>query len=208
MIRASLNGSTPDHPLKAQTRRDRESGNTLVEMALTLTAMMALFVGLLDVSMIVFVQTTLVEATREASRFAITYGSAYNGNSCGASQASCITKAAQANAFGFLSGSNASLVTVNYYTANDLTNPVMACNSGTCTLRGTLPQTLSNGEVVSYSNQPGNIVEVVVSNYSWNWILPISATGFRLTAASIGLGGSSMDVLGGLPAGTVVPPSP
>jgi Flp pilus assembly protein TadG len=180
----------------------------MVEAALTLIPMLAMFIGMIDVSMVVFVQSTLNNATREGARFATTFSSTYQSSSCSTSQASCTTKVAQTNAFGFLSGSTSSLINVNYYTANDLTNPVMVCNSGTCTLKGTLPQTLSNGKVVNYANQPGNVVEVTVVNYPWNWLLPISATGYQLKAPSVNLAASSIDVLGGLAPGVIVPPTP
>ena len=189
------------------SKRHGQRGNTMMETALILMPVLAMFIGVLDVSMVVFLQSTLMHATREGSRFAVTFRSTYNGTSC-ASQATCITKVVQDNSFGFLGTSNLNLITGNYYTVNDLSNPVETCNSGTCTLTGTLPQTLSNGKVVSYSNQPGNIVEVTVRNYPWNWMLPVSASGFHNTAPSINLGGSSMDVLGSLAFGTIVPPNP
>jgi Flp pilus assembly protein TadG len=180
----------------------------MVEAAVTIIPMFAMFIGMVDVSLVVFLQSTLTHATREAARFAITFGSTYNGASCASSQAKCIVQAVQTNGFGFLSGTKGNLVAVNYYTANDLSNPVMVCNSTSCTLRGTLPQTLSNGKVVNYANQPGNVVEVAVSNYPWTWLLPISAKGYGATPTSISLGSSSMDVLGGLAVGTTVPPAP
>jgi Flp pilus assembly protein TadG len=185
-----------------------QRGNTIVETALILMPMLAMFIGVLDVSMVVFLQSTLMHSTREGSRFAVTYRPTYNSVSCAASQATCITQVVEDNSFGFLRSSNANLITVNYYTVNDLSNPVETCNSGTCTQTGVLPQTLSNGKVVTYANQPGNVIEVTVRNYPWNWMLPVSAKGYSNTAASINLGGSSMDVLGSLAIGTVVPPNP
>jgi Flp pilus assembly protein TadG len=180
----------------------------MVETALVFIPMLAMFFGIVDVSMVVFLQNTLMNATREGTRFAITFSPTYNGTSCATSEAACITSAVQTNAFGFLAGTKSNLITVNYYTANDLTTPIETCNAGTCTQNGTLPQTLSNGTVVNYVNQPGNIVEVVVANYPWNWIFPVSATGFALTSNSVNLGASSMNVLGGLAVGTTVPPNP
>jgi len=179
----------------------------MVEAALVLVPTLVIFFGILDVAMVVFVQNTLMHATREAARFAMTYSPSYNASSCTSSQAACISQVAQTNAFGFLSGSNSNRIIVNYYTANDLTNPVMTCNPA-CALRGVLPQTLSNGKVVSYANQPGNIVEVVVQNYRWNWMFPVSPTNYTLTATSVNLNASAVDILGGLPVGTTAPPNP
>jgi len=179
----------------------------MVEMALILVPTLIMFFGIIDVSMVVFLQNTLMHATREGARFAMTYSATYNGNSCAASQAACIQQVVQTNAFGFLSGTNANRITVNYYTANNLTTPVMTCTS-TCTLNGVLPQTLSNGKVVSYPNQSGNIVEVLVTNYPWNWLFPVSATSYSLTSPGVNLTASAVDVLGGLPVGMTTPPSP
>jgi Flp pilus assembly protein TadG len=180
----------------------------MLETALIFLPMLAMFLGIFDVSMLVFLQSTLMNAAREGTRFAITFGSTYNGTSCASSQAACTILATQANSFGFLSGSNSSLITVNYYTANNLTTPIETCNAGTCTQNGTLPQTLTNGTVVNYVNQPGNPVEVVVANYPWNWLFPVSARGYHSTARTTNLGSSSVNVLGGLPADTAVPPNP
>jgi Flp pilus assembly protein TadG len=189
--------------------RSRERGNTILEAAFIFIPMLAMFFGIIDVSLVIFLQSTFAQATREGARFAVTYSSTYNGASCSSSQAGCMAQVSQAYAVGFLSGTKANYITINYYTANDLTNPVMTCTSaGVCTLKGTLPQTLSNGKVVNFANQPGNIVEVVVANYPWNWLFPVSAKGYALTAPSINLGASSMDVLGALPVGLITPPTP
>jgi Flp pilus assembly protein TadG len=194
------------YPISKKRRGQR--GNTMLESALTFIPTMVMFFGIIDVSLVIFIQSTLANATREGARWAITFQSTYNGTSCTTSQATCIALAVQTNAFGFLSGTRTNLVTVNYYTANNLGTPVETCNAGSCTQGGTLPQTLSNGTVVNYANQPGNIVEVVVANYPWNWLFPVSATGYQLTPTSINLGASSVDVLGALAVGTTVPPNP
>jgi Flp pilus assembly protein TadG len=192
-------------------RRARQGGNAILEGALIFLPLMALSFGIIDFSLTIFIQSTLTTATREGTRFAITYGSTYNGNSCASSQASCIDQVVQFNAVGLLSGLNSSYITVNYYTANDLSHPVEACNSGTCSTSVCtvstcqLPQTLSNGTVVSYANQPGNIVQVVVAGYPWNWMAPMQ--GFY-AGKGIALGAASVDVLGGLAVGTTAPPNP
>lgn len=183
----------------------------MLETALVFLPMMAMFFGIVDIALSVWVQSTLTTATREGTRFAITFASSYNGTSCASSQASCIDLVVENNAIGLLSGSKSSYITVNYYTANDLTNPAESCNSGNCTANpnsvstASMPQTLSNGTIVNYVNQPGNIVQVVVAGYPWNWLVPLH--GFS-TGTGITLGAQSLDVLGGLAVGAAVPPSP
>jgi hypothetical protein len=111
-------------------KRARQRGNAILEGALIFLPMMAFFFGIVDVSLGIFIQSTLTTATREGTRFAITYGSTFNGNSCASSQSSCVDQVVQYNAVGLPAGLAASYITVNYYTANDLANPVMACNNG------------------------------------------------------------------------------
>jgi len=188
-----------------------ERGNSVLESALIFLPMFALVMGIIDVSLAIWIQSTFTSATRQASRFAVTYSSSFNGNSCAASQASCIAQVVQYNASGFLNGTKASYITVDYYTANDLTNPAESCNNGTCTVNpngastASLPQTLSNGTVVSYANQPGNVVEVMVASYPWNWLVPLPNFS---AGKGITLSAESFDVLGALPVGVTTPPSP
>jgi Flp pilus assembly protein TadG len=205
---------TNQRPLQRRTpsprRLARQSGNAMLEAALIFLPMMAMFLGIVDVSLAVYIQSTLTSATREGTRWAITFQPSYNGASC-TSQATCIEQVVQNYAVGVPGGLASSYITVNYYTANDLTNPVEACTNGTCSTAVctvatcTLPQTLSNGTVVNYANQPGNIVQVVVASYPWNWLMPMP--GFT-AGTSVTLGANSLDVLGALAVGTSVPPSP
>jgi Flp pilus assembly protein TadG len=196
---------------RSARRSASQSGNAMLEAALIFLPMMAMFLGIVDVSLAVYIQSTLTSSAREGTRFAITYQSSYNGNSCASSQATCIESVVQNYAVGVPGGLASSYITVNYYTANDLSNPVEACNSGSCTTAVctvstcTLPQTLSNGTVVSYANQPGNVVQVVIASYPWNWLMPLP--GFT-AGKSVTLGANSIDVLGALAVGTGTPPSP
>jgi hypothetical protein len=167
--------------------------------------MMALFFGIIDFSFVVFIQSTFTHAVREGARFAVTYSPSYRSYSCTASQATCIARVVQDNAIGFLSGSKATFLKVNYYTANNLSSPVMTCTTTGCTQIGVLPQTLPSGKVVRYANQPGNIVEVQVTQYPWNWMVPLP--GFS-PGSGLTLGALGTDVLGGLPVGAITPPSP
>ena len=177
----------------------------MLELALIMLPMLALFLGIIDFGFLFFLNNMFQHAARSGSRFAITYSSSYDGASCTASQFTCITKVVQDNAFGFVSGSNSSYIIVNYYTANDLSNPVMRCQSGACAQVGTLPQTLNNGKVVTFANQPGNVIEVLVSQYPWNWLVPLKG---YMPGSGINLTASAVDVLEGLPAGTITPPTP
>jgi Flp pilus assembly protein TadG len=204
-------------------RRRKQRGNTILDSALCFLPMMAMFFGVIDVCYAVSIQSLLSQAVRAGSRFAITFSGSYNGNTC-TSQAACIAKVVQDNSVGFLAGTKVNSVTVNYYISNNLTTPVMTCNAGTCTA-GTpaLPYTYTvatttgtTSVTISYPNQPGNIVEVIIPSYPLLWMVPI--TGFSAGSQVTDFGGhqglgltlsaSSADVLGGLQQGTSIPPAP
>ena len=182
----------------------------MLEAALIFLPMMAIFLGICDVSLAVFIQSTLNQATREAVRWAVTYQTKDpNGVSC-SSQAACMATVVQSNAIG-VPGLTSSFIYVKYFTAKDLDNPVMVCNNGSCSTSGCtvstckLPQTLDSGVVVTTANQPGNIVEVDVASFPWNWMFPLP--NFQ-AGKSLNLSAAAVDVLGALPAGVTVPPTP
>ncbi len=199
-------------------RRKRQSGNAILEGALIFLPMMALFLGLIDISFAIFIQSTLTSSTRAAARAAVTFPATVDGVSCTASQSACIIQAVQSNAVG-VPNLNTNYITVSYYTAANLSTPVASCNSaGTCTYNsvcgssgsgacsnGSLDITLASNVVVNYVNQPGNIVQVTVAGYPWNWMAPMH--GFY-AGTGLTLGAVSVDVLGGLAPGVGTPPSP
>ena len=191
-------------------RAKRQSGSAMVELSLIWLPMFALFFGIMDFSLAIFLESTFEQAAREGVRFATTFQSSYNGQDCTASEATCITQVVKDNSVGFLSGKD-QYIFVNYYTAKDLTNPVETCNLGTCAKTGTLPQTLSSGVKVNFANQSGNIVEVVIKNYPYLWMVPIhvsSPTSYMPNispGSGLTLNASSLDVLGGLAPGQTQP---
>jgi len=63
---------------------------------------------------------------------------------------------------------------------------------------------MPDGTVINYVNSPGCIVEVVISGYPWNSMVP---TGF-MPGTGLTLRASSTDVLEGLAAGSLMPPNP
>jgi len=210
--------------IAVSARRKRQRGNTILDSALCFLPMMALFFGIIDVCYAVSIQSLLSQAVRAGSRFAVTYSSSYDGNTC-TSQAVCIAQVVQDNAVGFLSGTKANSIWVNYYISNNLSTPIMSCNAGTCTQASTpvLPYTYTvvtttgtTSMTISYPNQPGNIVEVSIPSFPMLWMVPI--TGFSAgntvtdfsgnTGLGLTLSADSSDVLGGLQQGTSIPPAP
>jgi Flp pilus assembly protein TadG len=124
-------------------RRSGRRGNAMVELALVLLPLLAIIFGIIDFSLAVFLRSTFRHAAREGARYAVTGRTAG-----GVGQDAAIRAVVQRNAMGLLNGSSgASKIFVRYYTT------------------GTLVETQSNAG--------GNIVEVSIEGYTWNWIAPV-----------------------------------
>lgn len=118
-------------------------GSAMVEFSLVLVPLLALFFGLIDFSLAIFLKSTFQHAVREGVRYAVT-----GRTQPGFGQDASIRSVVQQNAMGFLDGSNgASKIHIRYY------------------VPGTLNETQSNAG--------GNIVEVSIEEYTWNWIAPL-----------------------------------
>jgi Flp pilus assembly protein TadG len=170
------------------SRRARQSGNTLLEMALVLTPFFALTLSIVELSLPIFLKSTFVDAAREGCRYGITYQTTYNGTTY-SSQTAAITAVVEANSMGFINSSNASsVVSVAYY------------NSTTFT------QVTGSG-----ANAAGNILVVSINGYTHQWIDPImwfyGSTTFSVTGTPLTISAWSADRLETLPVGTT-PPTP
>jgi len=174
--------------------RTRQSGQAILETAFTLLPLIAMIALILDVSLVIFLKGVFQNATREGVRWAITYSPTYNSMSCG-SQTACIKQVVQDNSVGFLAGAAAQgYISVNYYAPFDLSHPL----TGPVAATATTPK-------IDFVNQTGNVIEVNISNFPWNWMVPLASyapgVGLKLSA-------SSSDILQGYPAGTFAPPAP
>lgn len=157
-------------------RRARSGGNTMVECTFTLLPMFALILGFIDVGMMVFRWSTLQNAVREGSRYAITLQTSGT-----LGQDASIEQVVQSYAMGLVKTTDSpNRIKVNYYLPTDLNTPI-----GTG------------------GNVPGNIVEVSVQGIPFSWIMPLSGTfSAPLYASSpVTLNVYSLDMLGGLPPG-------
>jgi Flp pilus assembly protein TadG len=175
------------------TPNRRERGNTILEMALVFVPLCALIFFTIDVTVVIFLKAVFQNATREGVRWAITYNTSYGGSPC-PTQEECIKRVVQDNSVGFLAGAvNAGRINVRYYssiTPHDLATP----------LAGPDP-----AAGINFINQTGNVVEVTVDNFPWNWMVPLP--GF-VPSTGLNLSASSSDVLQGYPSGTFGPPTP
>jgi Flp pilus assembly protein TadG len=198
--------------IAVSTRRRKQRGNTILESAMVFLPMMAMFFGVIDVCFAVSIQSLFSQAVRAGSRWAITYTTTYNGNTC-ASQATCIASVVQDNAVGFLAGTKSNYVVVNYYISNNLNTPIMTCSAGTCTAAAspTLPYTYTAN--TASGNSTGT-TSVTITGYGGFGTTGYSAGSTQTdtysgkTGLGLSLSAYASDVLGGLTVGTTIPPSP
>ena len=146
-------------------------GQALVELPLVLIPLVALWVAIIDFSFAIFLKGTFQHAVREGARYAVT-----SRTEPSLGHDASIQAAVQRNAMGFLNGEQgAGRIHIRYY------------------LPGTLAETQSNAG--------GNIVEVSVEGYTWNWIAPV----LRGNAAPLTIVARSSDRMEASPGG--VPPA-
>lgn len=179
-------------------------GNALVEFSLCALPLFALFFGIADVSLAVFLKSMLQSAVRDGVRFGITYQTSINGTACGG-MAACITQVVRNNSIGFLHAGNSNLIQVNYYAPTSLTTPITAADCDPNGTRSMPGDTQVPPRQLRWVNQPGNLIEVRVVDFPWNWMVPLPSfmPGTQLKMSAV-----ATDVLQGLPVGTVTPPAP
>ena len=171
---------------REKSRRSvRQTGNTLLEMALVMTPFFALTLSIIELSVPIFLKSTFVDAVREGCRYGITFQTTYNGTTY-TSQTAAITAVVEANSMGFLNSSNANLISVAYYNST------------------TFAQVTGSG-----ANADGNILIVSLAGYTYNWINPINwfygSNHFSVTGSPLTLTASSADRLETLPVGSTRP---
>jgi Flp pilus assembly protein TadG len=137
----------------------RERGNAILECALVILPMLAIFLAIVDFSIAAFMRNTIQYAVRQGVRYAVT-----SQTMAGAGHDDSIKNVVQQFSMGFLAGAaGRSKIQVNYFN----------------------PRTLA-AVTGAGSNAGGNIVEVSVNGLSWAWMAPVmrSATPLSISAAS------------------------
>jgi Flp pilus assembly protein TadG len=170
---AALPGSTLAPTLR---RRRSSAGQALLESVFTLLPTFALLFALIDFSLMIFRWSTLQNAIREGTRYAVTFQT-----QGGLGQDASIESVVEQYAMGFVKRTDSpQTIYVKYYSTANLNT---AINSG--------------------GNVPGNIVEVSVQNLSFQWLAPLSGSmkGIFYTANPLTLNVFSSDILGGYPVG-------
>jgi Flp pilus assembly protein TadG len=147
-------------------------GSSLVELPLVLLPLLAVLFATVDFSLTVFLRSTFRHAVREGVRYAVT-----SRTSNGLGHDASIRAVVQKNAMGFLNGDNgASKIYIRYYKP------------------GTLTETQSNAA--------GNIVEVSIEGYTWDWIAPV----MRKRGSAVTITARASDRMESMPGG-VLPPA-
>ena len=182
-----------------RTRGGGRRGNTLIEFALCVLPLFALFFGISDIALAVFMKSMLQSAVRDGVRYGITFQTALNGTSC-TNQTNCVKQVVQGASLGFLAGTTgASYIAVRYFQPTDLSIPLTAADCGPG------KKMKNDTRDLLYMNQTGNLIEVSITNFPWNWMVPMPnfmpGTGLKMNSAS-------SDVLQGYPVGSVAPPAP
>ena len=159
-------------PLSAARRR-KSGGQSIVESAFTFLPLFALIFGITDFGLMIFRWTTLQNAVREGTRYAVTFQVDSSGH-----QDTSIENQVQAYAMGFVrTADNPQTIFVQYYNPNTL------------------------ALIASGGNQPGNLVTVSVQNKAFSWIAPISGTYKNRSNTPLSLNVYASDILGGFPVG-------
>ncbi len=175
-----------------------------MEFSLCALPLFALFLGVADVSLAVFLRSMLQSSVRDGVRFGITYSTSFNGTGCD-SMTNCIKLVVQRNSLGFLNETNGDLIEVNYYQPTDLQTPITSddCDpDGSKTMRN---DTQNPPRQLRWVNQPGNLIEVRVHDFPWNWMVPLPSF---MPGNQIKMTAAATDVLQGLPVGAISPPAP
>lgn len=125
---------------------------------------------IVDFNLVIFIRNTMQHAVREGVRYAVTYQV-----KSGMAHDASIKSVVQENAMGFLNGTaGANKITIKYFRQSDL------------------------AEVTA--NSPGNIIEVKVSDYRWNWIATWVSPGLQASITVV-----SDDKMESLPTGSSAP---
>ena len=164
------------HSVSARRKRSSE-GNVILECVFTLLPTFALIFAMIDFSLMIFRWTTLQNAVREATRYAVTFQT-----QTGLGQDASVQKIVQQYAMGFVKSTDSpQTIFVKYYTTSNL-----------------------NTAIVAGGNVPGNIVEVSVQNLSFKWLAPLSGSlngGAFYASSPLTVNAYSSDILGGYPVG-------
>jgi Flp pilus assembly protein TadG len=160
-------------------RRRNSNGNVILESVFTLLPTFAFIFAFTDFGLMLFRWSTLQNALREGTRYAVTFQTA-----TGLGQDASIAGVVQQYALGFVKTTdNPQHIFVNYYAPTALATPI-----------------------ATGGNTPGNLVEVSIQNLSFGWLAPLSgsyggAVPFFRSTTPITFTLDSADILGGFPVG-------
>jgi len=166
-------------PISAARCR-KSGGQKIIEFSLPFIPLFGLIFAITDFGFMIFRWTTLQNAVREGTRYAVTFQLDASGH-----QDTSIEDQVTAYGMGFVHTSdNPQTIFVKYYN----------------------PTTLAQIPTGTGGNVPGNLVTVSVQNKAFTWMAPLSATYGLRTTTPLTLNVYSSDILGGYPVGTTSVP--
>lgn len=169
----AIAGARNDMASVSLIRRNGQRGNATLELALVFLPLMAILMAIVDYSFPIFLRSLFSHAAREGARYGITYRV-----EPGMTHTQSVKAIVQRNSAGFLKGSaGLAKIDVKFY-------------SPTTFVEVTGPN----------ANAGGNIIEVTVNQYQWNWIAPIWRP-----AGALSISARSSDRLESLPRGVAKP---
>ena len=160
-------------------RKRNSNGNVILESVFTLLPTFAFIFAFTDFGLMMFRWSTLQNALREGTRYAVTFQT-----QAGLGQDASIGSVVQQYALGFVKTTDSPAhIFVNYYAPTALTTPI-----------------------ASGGNVPGNLVDVSIQNLSFGWLAPLSgsyggAVPFFRSTTPVTFNLDSADILGGFPVG-------
>jgi Flp pilus assembly protein TadG len=137
----------------------KRRGAAMVELGFALLPFLAISLAIIDFSVPIFIRTTLTHAVREGTRYGITYQTRP-----GKTHSQSIKAVVQEQSMGLLAGTTGlNKIHVRFY----------------------LPTTFAE-QTGPQANRGGNIVEVTVEGYTWQYMVPLwrSGTPLAVHAAS------------------------
>lgn len=160
----------------ASLRRRGRRGSYFIEFSLAFWPLFVLMLGIIDFSLPIFLRSAFTSATREGVRYGTTYQTITGKNHTDSIKAIVIQ-----NSAGFLKDpTDLNKIEVRFY------NPTtfVEVTAGT-------------------KNADGNVIEVSIVNYNWNWVVPLWGSANPLTFNI-----RSADRLETLPRGATRPAAP
>ena len=155
----------------------KEQGSSLVEFALSLTILLAMMYGIMDLSRALYINHYVAYASRQASRYAMVRGATWSGTSC-ATTTTYDCEARNADVLSYVQSQVPPGVNASYVAVTTSWSGLTVAGGGCVILTPT-------GSITPDTHSPGCSVQVKVT-YPFHFILPylpVTATTFTSSSS-------------------------